>query len=208
MGKIIGGILGNFSGKVGNVVGGSWKGIGTLRAYNPVVSNPRTNAQVNNRDRFSIITAMASDLLSTVIKPCWDRFAVQMSGYNYFCSVNRNCIDGAKEFSFGDFKLTTGKMLSITSLAHSMVGSDHKFSFSTACTDKFQQPTDLLFYAVIDDKGVVVTSGGGTIARSVGSLTVKAADIDGYAVGTLAIFVSFMRTDGSVVDSSCMGSFV
>ena len=208
MGKIIGGILGNFSGKVGNVVGGSWKGIGTLRAYNPVVSNPKTNAQVNNRDRFSIITALASDILSTVIKPCWDRFAVQMSGYNYFCSVNRNCIDGAKEFAFDNFKLTSGKMLSIASLVHSMAGEDHKFTFSTACVDKFQQSTDLLYYAVINDKGVVVTSGGGIIARSVGSLTVKAIDVEGYALGTLAIFVSFMRTDGSVVDSSCMGSFV
>ena len=208
MGKIIGGILGNFSGKVGNVVGGSWKGIGTLRAYNPVVSNPRTNAQVYNRDRFSIITAMASDILSTVIKPCWDRFAVQMSGYNYFCSVNRNCIDGALEFSFGNFKLTNGKMQSITSLAHSMLADDHRFSFSTNCVDKFQQPSDLLFYAVIDDKGVVVTSGGGTVTRNVGSFGVNSADIDGYALGTLAIFVSFMRSDGSVVDSSCMGTFV
>ena len=208
MGKIIGGILGNFSGKVGNVVGGSWKGIGTLRAYNPIVSNPRTNAQVYNRDRFSVITEMASDLLSTVIKPCWDRFAVQMSGYNHFCSVNRNCLDGNLVFAFGNFKLTNGKMLSITHLAHSMLADDHRFSFSTACVDKFQQPTDLLYYAVIDYKGVVVTSGGGTVTRDVGSLTVNVADIDGYDLGTLALFVSFMRQDGSVVDSSCVGWFV
>ena len=36
MGKINLGILGSFSGKVGNVVGGKWKGISYMRAKPPL----------------------------------------------------------------------------------------------------------------------------------------------------------------------------
>lgn len=207
MAKIIGGILGNFSGKVGNVVGGSWKGIGTVRAYNPVVSNPKTNAQVSNRNRFSFLTSVASALLSTVIKPCWDRFAVQMSGYNYFCSINRDCWTNSDGFFPDQFKLTSGKMLSVATLTHSLVGSDHKFTFPTACVDKFQQPSDLLYYAVFGGNGEVLASGGGTVKRSDGSLTILASALKGVSPSVCQIFVSFMRADGSVVDSSKLANF-
>src|SRR5690606_508733 len=42
MGIIKQGILGGFSGKVGNVVGASWKGIDYIRSLPSSVSNPRT----------------------------------------------------------------------------------------------------------------------------------------------------------------------
>jgi hypothetical protein len=42
MGKISQGILGGISGKVGNVIGGSWKGIDYIRVKPSSVANPRT----------------------------------------------------------------------------------------------------------------------------------------------------------------------
>ena len=55
MGKISQGVLGGFSGKVGNVVGGSWKGIDYMRIKPASVTNPRTAAQVDQRSKFSIV---------------------------------------------------------------------------------------------------------------------------------------------------------
>ena len=46
MGIIKKGILGGFSGKVGNVVGASWKGIDYIRSLPSTVRNPRTPRQV------------------------------------------------------------------------------------------------------------------------------------------------------------------
>jgi len=40
MGKINQGILGGFSGKVGNVIGGNWKGIDYMRVKPASVANP------------------------------------------------------------------------------------------------------------------------------------------------------------------------
>ena len=62
MGILNGGILGQVRGKVGNVVAGSdIKKQTTVRAYQPNVSNPRTDAQVTGR----IILAGASKLVGT-----------------------------------------------------------------------------------------------------------------------------------------------
>lgn len=47
MGKINQGILGGFSGKVGNVIGGNWKGIDYMRVKPASVANPQTEGQVN-----------------------------------------------------------------------------------------------------------------------------------------------------------------
>ena len=55
MGKISQGILGGLSGKVGNVIGGSWKGIDYIRIKPSSVANPRTVGQVNQRTKFSSV---------------------------------------------------------------------------------------------------------------------------------------------------------
>ena len=46
MGTISKGILGGFSGKVGTVIGGNWKGIDYMRSKAASVSNPRTPAWI------------------------------------------------------------------------------------------------------------------------------------------------------------------
>ena len=46
MGKIRQGIIGGFSGKVGNVVGAAWKGISYMRILPVSVANPKTDAQL------------------------------------------------------------------------------------------------------------------------------------------------------------------
>ncbi|MPM74213.1 hypothetical protein SDC9_121198 [bioreactor metagenome] len=54
MGRIKKGALGGFSGKVGNVVGASWKGIDYIRSWPAKVNDPKTKEQLKQRGRFSI----------------------------------------------------------------------------------------------------------------------------------------------------------
>lgn len=89
MGVIKQGILGGFLGKVGNVVGGNFKGIATMRAMPLSVANPRTASQVGNRTRFSSVTAWAQAIGVPFIQTYWNRQAQKMSGFNLFCSVNK-----------------------------------------------------------------------------------------------------------------------
>jgi hypothetical protein len=98
MGIIKQGILGGFLGKVGGVVGGNFKGIATMRAMPLSVANPRTAAQVGNRTRFSLVTTLATMLGVSFLRTYWNRGAVKMSGFNAFCSTNKDSYNSAGLF--------------------------------------------------------------------------------------------------------------
>lgn len=55
MGTIKKGIMGGFSGKVGNVVGASWNGIDYIRSLPAKVKNPKSPGQVTQRHRFALV---------------------------------------------------------------------------------------------------------------------------------------------------------
>ena len=93
MGIIKRGILGGVANKIGNVVGSSWKGIATLRSLPLSVANPRTIAQRENRDSFSIFSKLGSKVLATVCQPLWNRDAKQMSGFNAYVMYNKRAYD-------------------------------------------------------------------------------------------------------------------
>ena len=54
MGKQYGGMFANWYGKIGNVVGRIRQGRTIVAIYQPNVSNPRTDAQIAQRERFSL----------------------------------------------------------------------------------------------------------------------------------------------------------
>ena len=93
MGIIKRGILGGVSNKIGNVVGSSWKGIATLRSLPLSVANPRTQAQRNNRDTFTLMSKLGSEVLATICQPLWNRDAKQMSGFNAYVMYNKKAFD-------------------------------------------------------------------------------------------------------------------
>ena len=55
MGTIKQGILGGFSGKVGTVIGSSWKGISYMRGQAQHVKNPRSSGQMDQRTKFNLV---------------------------------------------------------------------------------------------------------------------------------------------------------
>lgn len=93
MGIIKRGILGGVANKIGNVVGSSWKGIATLRSLPLSVANPRTAAQRSNRDSFTIMSKLGSEVLATICQPLWNRDAKQMSGFNAYVMNNKRAYD-------------------------------------------------------------------------------------------------------------------
>lgn len=93
MGKINRGILGGFSGKVANIIGGSWKGIAYMRSQPLSVSQPNTAAQQVQKAKFGNLVELAQALLLLYVQPLWNRLAVRMSGYNFFIQGNNLAVD-------------------------------------------------------------------------------------------------------------------
>jgi hypothetical protein len=111
MGVIKRGILGGVSGRVGNIVGSSWKGIAYLKSLPLSVANPRTSGQVSARTAMSYITQNFSPFLTTLIQPLWNRWSVQMSGFNHFVQTNVRLFPDGQFDDFSFFKLAVGKLL-------------------------------------------------------------------------------------------------
>ena len=87
MGIIKKGILGGFSGKVGNVVGASWKGIDYIRSLPSSVSNPRTPGQVRQRTKFSLVQGFLTGI-SPIIRVGFKKYTGKQSAYNAAMSYN------------------------------------------------------------------------------------------------------------------------
>ncbi|WP_299581656.1 DUF6266 family protein [uncultured Sunxiuqinia sp.] len=88
------GILGGFSGKVGTVIGGSWKGIDYMRSKPISVANPRTPAQVDQRTKFVTVLNFLQPLTS-ILRTGFKDYAVKMSAFNAAMSYTiQNAISG------------------------------------------------------------------------------------------------------------------
>ena len=110
MGVIKRGILGGFSGSVAGVVGSSWKGIAVIKAKPLSVANPKTSKQVAQRGKFKACQQAASEMLTAIVKPLWDRGAQLMSGYNDFIRRNIDAYTTAGMTTVANFLVTPGKL--------------------------------------------------------------------------------------------------
>ena len=202
MGTIKQGILGGFSGKVGGVVGTSWKGIGIMKAMPLSVANPKTAAQVANRDRNTGVLRFAQGVGTTLIRKYWNRFAKGMSGYNDFMSVNYDCYNPTTLIYTASKMFTSvGKLLqqSITSLtlsgATNLVAN---FPARTASSDYLVGDlVDVVFFNTTQGLGITVEN----LAASATSASV--ASPANWEVGDEVIaFLSTRRGDGTAVSTS------
>jgi len=107
MAKIKCGILSRTTGKVGGVVGGSWKGINYIREHvNP--ANPQTAAQQSQRARMRNAVKLIKPAIATVLNVYVDPLTRRMSGFNRFIKTNINRVppDGG----MANIILTEGKL--------------------------------------------------------------------------------------------------
>jgi len=189
MGKIKRGILGGVSGKVANVVGGSWKGIEYLRALPTSVANPRTPAQVNQRDKFTNATKLASQLVTPIITPFWNQYASEQSGYNLFISRNIAAFNNSGLSSPGDFNLTIGPITPapISSASWNSSTQEVTINFTNNAGTGNAQGTDQAIAAVYSLNTQEVKTNVSTVQRSAGSITV-----DGSHVSSGTEFVAML----------------
>lgn len=110
MGKIKNASIGAISGKVGNLVGSSWKGTDYYRIHNEHIANPRTPKQVAQRERFKTASFLCHKLKTPVIKPVWNKTAVKMTGANSFMQKNMPAIGPDAKIDFSKLIMSDGKL--------------------------------------------------------------------------------------------------
>lgn len=209
MGKINQGILGGFSGKVGNVIGGNWKGIDYMRVKPASVHNPRTEGQMDQRTRFAQVLQFLQPM-KDFIKVGYKNYAIKMTQFNSAMSyILKNAVTG----SFPNYTIDyANALISRGSLAGVLNGSA---TSSTAGTVEFTwydnsnegnaQATDkalILAYNKIKGEAVFVTDGA---LRTAGTQTLTVPD--DFSGDAVECFIAFISADGlSVSNSKYVGS--
>ena len=107
MGTIKKGILGGFSGKVGTVVGASWRGIAYMRSLPQKVRNPRTEPQMMQRTKFAVTLNFLKPM-NGLLRTGWKQYAHRQSPINAAMSYTiANAITG----TYPDYAIDPGKVL-------------------------------------------------------------------------------------------------
>ena len=222
MGKISQGVLGGFSGKVGNVVGGTWKGIDYMRIKPANVTNPRTEGQVDQRSKFSTVLRFLQPM-TDFLRVGFKLYANKMTQFNAAMSYNlNNAITGAYPNFMVDYAsalVTRGNLSGAANGAASspsagdvqiwssygevwissrITWDDNSGSGSAQATDKA-----LIVLLNTTRQEAVFTIAGP--ARSAGTETISVPSE--YTGEDVEVFLGFISEDGSkVANSSYLGS--
>jgi len=209
MGTIKQGILGGFSGSVAGVVGSSWKGIAVIKSKPLSVANPRTAAQTAQRSKFSGVVALASLMLAGLVKPLWDRFSSQASGYNDFVKRNIDAFDSAGDLDPTELVISTGKMAgtAITSIADYGTTPQIDINWVDDSGAGLKLATDAAYVAVVDSNAIPLAASAQGAVRSDATqeITLNRQPVLGE---TLTIYLAFRRADGTVVSDSTYAQVV
>jgi hypothetical protein len=204
MGTIKQGILGGVSGKIGNVVGGSWKGINYLRVLPASVKNANTQQQVSQRSKFSTVIKFLQPI-TKFIRVGYKGLAVRQSAFNAAMSYNyHNALTGEYPAISIDYANAAVSLGNLPGAINPVCSSDEaaKVSISwEANTGQGEANDSDIAMAVVynPELGDAVYSLNGGI-RSEGSMTLELPA--SYSGKEVQCYISFMVLDSVPGDQS------
>lgn len=210
MGKYKKGILGSFSGKVGNVVGSSWKGIDYMRSIPNSKADPKTDAQMTQRNKFAMITALLRKL-APVIKAGFKTSGKRMTAMNSAMSYNlKNAVTGSypeQRINFASLAIAWGDLIPVSgSTGASTNPNQVHFSWTDNSGIGSAQPDDQALLAVFNPaKGRAVYIAGTGPERQDESYDLVLPE--NYAGDTVEAYIAFVSANGmESSDSEYLGS--
>lgn len=203
MGTITKGILGGFSGKVGTVIGGNWKGIDYMRSKANRRKFTATEAQVAQQIKFGLSVKFLQSL-SGLVDISFRDYAVRKTGFNSALSYTlRNAITGTyPNFSllFSSVLVSRGDLPNIISPAvTSGAGSVISFSWTDNSQVGAAKATDkalLAAYCPALQQSIYTT---GSASRDALTDNLNLLPFSGQQVHT---WIGFISEDGLAVANS------
>lgn len=203
MGTYVKGILGGFRGKVGTVIGSTWKGIEYMKSRNSKRSKPATQAQLEQQARFSLLIKFVSTI-SKLLMISFKNSAIKMTGTNSAFAYNfENAIIGiypAFSLDYANVLVSKGQLHNASNLAASAAGSgqvkvdwiDNSGTAMANADDK----SIIVVYCPELNRAVYTLNGA---ARNAGTASINAGNFAGQTVET---WVGFISANGVEVATS------
>ncbi len=210
MGTIKQGILGGFSGKVGTVVGGVWKGICYMRGLALSIANPQTDAQLTQRQKFAV-TMRFLQPLSQFLRTGFKDYAVKMSGINAAMEYNiKNALSGTYPniaIDYPNALVARGNLPSaLNQVASSSVAGTVKFDWEDNSGEVGASATDktlLVVYNPTQNQAVTVNE----LAER-GDATQTVTVPDSFSGDLCECYMAFITADGATISNSAFAGAV
>ncbi|RZK80548.1 MAG: hypothetical protein EOO92_07460 [Pedobacter sp.] len=204
MGKYKKGILGNFRGKVGSVIGSVWKGIYYMRSISETSSADPSPAQLNARLRFAMVINFLSNI-KTTINVGYQKFTKGITPLNaaasYLLKYGVTGTAPAYEINYPKVVISVGDLDNLENLsALSSTPGEIKFDWDVNVGMQDGLPTDrvtIVAFCPELDKFITVRN---VVARSATTYTLSfPANFSGSAV---YLWVMLTSADGKEVSKS------
>ena len=192
------GVHGDFSGRVGNIVGSSWKGRSVMKIRPAKVNNPRTPAQQRNRGKFALMGRFLSTQIR-LVRIGWNAVAQNTSAFNEAMRYNlAEAIGGEHPDQFIDFskvKLSRGQLPVPANLQVSAASAQSlNLSWENNSNQSLANGSDLLMAGLYDQEsgeGYTLT-GNFTREQEAALITLP----DNWKNRTVEVFVFMVSTLG------------
>lgn len=202
MGRITKGILGGFSGTVGTVIGGNWKGIDYMRSMPNKKTGSSSQAQLEQQAKFGIMIKFISSMTGLLMET-FKNYAVKMTGQNSALSYNlKNAIAGtypAYSIDYTKILVSRGDLPNAISPTAAKSGTNVAFSWTDNSGTGKAKTTDntvLVVYCADTNQAIYTV---GTSNRGDGS---ESLDCSNFAGKTVQTFIGFMSVDGKEIATS------
>lgn len=202
MGTIKQGILGGFSGKVGSVIGGSWKGISYMRGIALSISNPRTPGQLAQRAKWSLAMTTLRPM-SQLLRNGFRKAAIRMTAFN---AAFKNFMDHSISGTYPSFTVNYPNVLlangtlapSLNAVAASTVAGTVLFTWDDNSGEgnaNADDTTVLAFYNPVKHQNVYIKD---LAERADGTQTVTVPD--SWSGDQVQCYIYFNTAVGAVAD--------
>jgi hypothetical protein len=210
MAKLKESVVGVLIGKIGQVVGAKWKGIAVLRVAPASISNPKTDAQEAQREKFKVTMAFLQPL-SEFLKTGFKDYAVHMTGINAAMGYNiKNALTGTYPnfaIDYPNALVSKGNLASaLNQVAPSTVAGTVKFDWednSGEISASTYDKTLLVIYNPSPNQAVTVSE---LAERADGTQTVPVPD--SFSGDLVQCYIAFITVDGQMVSNSAFAGAV
>jgi len=196
--------LGVISGKLGQISGAKWKGINYVRVIPGSVANPKTDAQLNQRQKFKVTMAFLQPL-TEFLKTGFRSFAVKMSGINAAMAYNiKNALQGTYPnftIDYPNALVSRGNLApALNQVAASTVAGTVLFTWDDNSDEVNASPYDKNLLVVYNpEKNQAVTfSELGERADGTQSVTVP----NSFSGDLVHCYIGFITVDGQMLSNS------
>jgi hypothetical protein len=208
MAKISESVIGVLKGKIGQVVGFKWKGIPVLRVLAGSVSNPKTDKQLTQRQKWSV-TMHFLNPLSEFLQVGFKEYAIKMTGINAAMSYNiKNALTGTYPniaIDYPNALVSRGNLAGVLNqVASSTVAGTVKFDWDDNSDEVGASDTDktlLVVYNPTQNQAVTVSQ---LAERADGTQTVTVPS--SFSGDLVECYMAYINANGVVSNSAFAGA--